>query len=355
MSSSLVTTQLPDVTTVLEVVERVSAAPDLGSYARLTCEGIRAMVPALSVSYNEINPTVGRAYGEIVPEPGPGWWRTYKPVFEAHMTDNPLIRHYLATGDTRVVAWGDPGLANFEGTPLDRDFYQPNGIRSQAAMTLPAPEGIVIGIAVNRGPEGFSPAERQLLSLLRPHLVNAYRTVQLRADQVLLGRVLGEHGWAVVLVDSGGRVVGTSPGTVESAARYGLHIAEGAQLSAGPLDQVRRIIRDYHPAKPAAASPPIPVSGPGGALAAVVVPSAVGPHVVLLRPHSSLGALRSLGLTERQSEVALALAAGASSREIAQQLGISPATARKHLEVVFSRLRVTHRAAAVARIASLRG
>jgi DNA-binding CsgD family transcriptional regulator len=354
MTQASVVDRLQDVTTVLDVVDRINAAPDLASYARLTCEGIASMLPAISVSYNEINPTIGRTYGVISPDPGPGWFRTYRPIFEAHVNENPLIGHHLATGDTRVMAWGDPELSSIEGTALDRDFYQPNGIRSQLAMALPAPPGIVIGIAINRGEEGFSPADRQLLSLLRPHLVHAYRAVQVRSDASLLGKVLGQHGWTVVLVDSDGRVVRSSPETIASAARYGLDVAEGARLAAGPLDRVRELIQSYDPRTPAAASPPIPVVGPAGALSAMVVPSTVGPHVVLLRAQSDLAALRAAGLTARQAEVALGLAAGESSGETAQRLRISPATARKHLEAIFDRLGVNHRAAAVARITALR-
>lgn len=345
---------LPDVNQVLSVVERVNEAPDLSTYAKVTCEAVLEMLPSLSVSYNELNPTAGRAYGVIVPDPGPGWFRTYMPAFEAHFNENPLVKHYLATGDTRVVAWGDLGLAPIAGTTLEREFYTPNGIYSQAAWVLPAPPGIIIGIAVNRGREGFSQADRDLLSLLRPHLVQAYRSVQVRSDASLLGRVLGEHGWGVVLVDGDGRVVRSSLGTAESAARYGLDVADGTRLAAGPLDRVQKIIQSYDPSAPAAASPPVPVIGPAGSLAAVVVPSTVGPHVVLLRAGSDLAALRAAGLTPRQAEVALGLAAGESSRETAQRLGISPATARKHLEAIFNRLGVKHRAAAVARIAAMR-
>jgi DNA-binding CsgD family transcriptional regulator len=345
MGDATVTRQSPDVTAVLDVVDRINTAADLTAYATLTCEGIIGLLPALSVSYNELNPAAGRAYGVIVPDPGPGWWRTYKHIFEAHLNDNPFIGHYLRTGDTRVCRWGDPAIGPHEGTPLDRLFYQPNGIRSQMAMALPAPAGIVVGIAVNRGEEGFTEADRRVLSLLRPHLVHAYRAVQVRSEATLLGKVLGEHGWAVVLVDGDGRVVRTTPGTVESAGPYGLDLADGVPLVDGPLGRIRKIIQEYDPATPAAASRPIPVVGPAGVLEAVVVPSAVGPHVVLLRARS--------GLAARQSEVALGLAAGESSHEIAQRLGISHATARKHLESVFSRLGVTHRAAAVARIAAL--
>jgi DNA-binding CsgD family transcriptional regulator len=345
----------PDAVAVLRLIDRLATAPDPDGFARLACDGILELMPALSVSYNELNPTAGRAHGIVAPDPGPGWYKTFRPILEAHQHDNPLVKHYLATGDTRVVAWGDPEIGTITGTTLDREFYQPNGIYSQVGMALPAPPGIVIGIAVNRGREGFSEADRHLLELLRPHLVHAYQAAQVRTGTAVLGRVLGEYGWAVVLVDSDGRVVRSSPATVASAARYGLDVAEGAQLAAGPLDRIRQVIRAYDPATPAAASAPIPVAGPAGTLAAVVVPSLAGPHVVLLRSQSDLAALRAAGLTERQAEVALRLAAGESSREIAQQLGISLATARKHLESVFTRLGVRHRAAAVARVAALRG
>lgn len=344
----------PEATAVLELVNRIAAAPDLAAYAKTTCEGILELVPSISVSYNEINPDAGRAYGLIVPDPGSGWFRTYRPLFERHLHDNPLIGYYLATGDTRLRGWGDPEIGTVAGTALDRTFYRPNGIYSQVAMALPAPAGIVIGIAVNRGTEGFHPADRALLELLRPHLVHAYRAVQVRSDASLLGRMLSEHGWAVVLVDSDGRVVRSSPRTVASAARYGLDVAEGTRLAAGPLDRIRQIIMAYDPATPAVASEPVPVVGAAGTLEAIVVPSTVGPHVVLLRTQSRMVALRAAGLTRRQAEVALRLAAGESNQEIAQRLGISPATARKHLESVFDRLGVSHRAAAVARISSMR-
>lgn len=347
--------QLPDIGTVLETIDRIAASPNLNAFAQLTCEGVLDLIPARSVSYNEINPAAARAYGVIAPDPGPGWFRTYRPIFEAHMGENPLIRRHLATGDTRVMAWGDPGVGSIAGTALFRHFYRPNGIYSQLGVALPAPPGIVIGIAINRGKEGFSRTDRHLLELLRPHLVHAYQAVQVRAGTTLLGQVLGEYGWAVVLVDSDGRVVRSAPATVASAARYGLDVAEGAKLASGPLDRVRQIIRNYDPATPAAASAPIPVVGAAGTLSAVVVPSMVGPHVVLLRAQLDMAALRAVGLTNRQAEVALRLAAGESNREIAEQLKISPATARKHLEAVFSRLGVRHRAAAVARIIALRG
>ncbi len=70
------------------------------------------------------------------------------------------------------------------------------------------------------------------------------------------------------------------------------------------------------------------------------------PHLAKLRarfdrrPHPPL-------LTEREGDVLQLVAQGLTNREIAQQLFISPATVRTHLEHVFEKLGVRSRAAAV--------
>jgi DNA-binding CsgD family transcriptional regulator len=343
-----------DLARALALVDRITSAPDLTAFAWRTCEGILDLVPAISVSYNEVNPAAGRAFAIISPDPGPGWYRTFQPPFEAHLNQHPVIAHQAATGDTRVLIWGDPEVGTVVGTTLDRTFYLPNGIRSQAVMTLPAPPGVLIAIAVNRGAEGFAERDRMLLSLLRPHLVHAYRAVQLRSDVGLLGSMLEEQGWAVVLVDWDGRVVGSTPGLVSAARRYGLDLADGATLTNG-LARVADLMRDYDPRTPAAVSGPWRLTGPAGTLEAMVVPSVVGPHVLFLRSRAGTrSALIAAGLTPRQAEVAMELADGRTNAEIARKLGIAGATVKKHLEGIFARLEVTHRAAAVARIVDLR-
>jgi DNA-binding NarL/FixJ family response regulator len=54
------------------------------------------------------------------------------------------------------------------------------------------------------------------------------------------------------------------------------------------------------------------------------------------------------GLSEREREVLRHLAAGETNREIAEALGISPHTVRRHVEHIFSKLGVTSRTAATA-------
>ncbi len=56
------------------------------------------------------------------------------------------------------------------------------------------------------------------------------------------------------------------------------------------------------------------------------------------------------GLTGRQAEVALLLAKGATNREIAAALAISPHTVRSHGEVVFQKLDIHTRKALALRL-----
>ena len=62
----------------------------------------------------------------------------------------------------------------------------------------------------------------------------------------------------------------------------------------------------------------------------------------------SVEALRSLGLTNRQTEILSWIAQGETNPEIGLILGVSPRTVQKHIEHLYQRLGIETRAAAVA-------
>lgn len=68
-----------------------------------------------------------------------------------------------------------------------------------------------------------------------------------------------------------------------------------------------------------------------------------------------LDLLVTLGLTQRQAEVLQELASGASEREVAERLGLSPRTVEKHLERCYRQLGVNSRSEAAAIAWSLPG
>lgn len=90
----------------------------------------------------------------------------------------------------------------------------------------------------------------------------------------------------------------------------------------------------------------------------IVHPVRLGPTVLLLRRqqdlHIDADVLRAEGLTHRQAEVVIALArTGGSNSELAQELGMSELTVKKHLEGIFRVLRVNSRAAVLLRLQEL--
>jgi len=64
-------------------------------------------------------------------------------------------------------------------------------------------------------------------------------------------------------------------------------------------------------------------------------------------------ALKSLGVTERESAVLDLLAAGHSNKEIARMLGLSPNTVKTHLARLYEKLEVQRRTQAVQRAREL--
>jgi len=79
-------------------------------------------------------------------------------------------------------------------------------------------------------------------------------------------------------------------------------------------------------------------------VAETVVPQVLASHA-LATPHADA---RVRELTKRELEIVNMLAAGQTAREIAIHLGISPLTARNHIQRVFEKLEVHSKAEAVA-------
>ena len=345
-----------DRSALLDAIGHIGEAADLDEFARRSCDALLGLVPALSTSYNEVNLRTERVAALVWPDPGPQWYETHADFFGRHMLENPILSRVAATGDGAVATWADldPGGA-FTSTPLFRRFYAPLGIRGQAAFTLPAPPGVIVGMAVNRdGPE-FSPRELRLMSELRIHLVNVYRLVSSADRERVQTAALAVDGWTVILVAGDGVVIRSTAEAVELGAAAGVDLRVGAGLASTELWSRFVATAPSAPWSVRRAPTPVVISGRGVEFEAVLVRSPVGPHVVWLREPSRVTVAGGvhLGLTRRQAEVAVLLVDGATNDQIATALGISAGTVRKHLEAVFAALEVRSRAAAA--VALLRG
>lgn len=305
---------------LLEVIGEANGAADLEEFRSCILPGARRLVPADFASYNEIPSGPGPQVAITDPDL-PDW--AYA-VWERLAPTNPLVQRYQRTHDGRPYRFSDVMAKDeLRRLPLYVEMYEPLGIEHQIALVLPSPPSLTIGLALSRGPgRDFHDAERDLLALLRPHLIQAYRNAQLRGQAGALLEAL-RHG-----LDAGGVaaiVVGddhTVAYASESARRW-VDVGDGEPL------------------------PELPGTTPEGD---ALLHRRVGAVVFLERAARVLtpAALEDLGLTPAEARVLAALARGLSTAEAASGLGLSPRTVLKHSERIHRKLGVHDRAQAIA-------
>lgn len=339
-----------DMARVLDVTSLLGAAATPDDLVEWTLEAMLELIPGLSVSWNELDLSAGVVRAVVRPDPGPDWYRTQRPLFARLMGQNPFVAHVDRTDDTRALRWEDlASRSAIQRTELYQRFYKPLGIEAQLAVSLPAPPGVIVGLAVNRGVAGFSERDRAILGLLRPHIVNAYRNVCHRLEAAALREAVSERGWQVLLVDGTMRIIDRSRPFADASLEIGKALPRSI---AEPLTHAADGLATKRVAAP---SDPIRVRIEDGSLQAWMVGSELGPHVVVLRAEvrPPTEQLRELGLSAREIEVALALADGGGNEQLARRLGIAVGTVRKHLERVYVALDVRDRTSAAARIRML--
>jgi DNA-binding CsgD family transcriptional regulator len=314
--------------------------------------GLYELIACYDVSYNEAVPSEGRIEWTAFPEQGQRM-AEFVPVFERLMRQNPLIKHFEDTGDTRAMMWSDfLTLEQFERTSLFKEMFGPLGVVSQMAVTLPTPPGIVVGFAVNTDDRDFDERDRAILNTLRPHLAHAYRSIQLHDELSATRSALRERGWTGALANADGIVEAVTDNAVALESETGIEMHEGEPLPSELRERFRTEIAAYRPSEPAVISRPTRLSDEADGVAGWHVPGPVAPHVVMIQTGVDAAArrLNDAGLTKRQTEVALRLAEGGTNAVIARRLGIAEGTLRKHLERIYRALDVTDRATAIARI-----
>lgn len=334
-----------DAAAVLGVIDDLTAAETLDEFVRLAMLGLHELIPCIDVSYNEMNPSAGRI--KWTAEPVNSRMVEFAPLFSRLMRQNPLVRYFERTADTRAMMWSD--LMPFERiqrTELYQEMFRPLGIRSQMAMIVPTPPGIVVGFAANTDRDGFSERDRAVFNTLRPHLAHFYRSIQLR------DLVHRSPGWTGVLADERGVVRAVTDDAADLADQAGVALSEGEPLPDSMRTTFVENVNGYRDDQPAVRSAATRLSGAAGGVAGWHVPGPVGPHVVVVQTYvdDMPRRLAEAGLTRRQTEVAVELVGGGTNAAIAARLGIAEGTVRKHLEQIFRALDVADRASAIARI-----
>lgn len=340
-----------DAAAVLGLVEALTTAQTIDEYAVIAMTGLSEIIPCIDASFNEMNPSAQRIRWSAIPKNS--LMDKYAPLFAELMLQNPLVRYFNETEDTRAMMWSDLAtLDQIRQTELHQEMFRPLGVYSQLALVLPAPPGIIVGFAVNTGVEGFSERDRAVMNTLRPHLAHYYRVIQLRDELSGLQRALRTRGWTAALADGEGIVEAVSDNARHLEDESGFTLAEGEPLPEPLRASFEAGVKAYEPSRPAVLSRSTRVSDEADGVAGWHVPGPVAPHVVIVQAgvDGSVQRLQAAGLSPRQLEVALQLAEGGTNRAIANRLGIAEGTLRKHLERIYRALDVSDRASAIAAI-----
>jgi len=330
-----------DVRKVLDFVGEAHGAGDLDELRAFLPVGLSELIRTDYASYNEVGSdgvvyaTV--TYPEIDDPQALAEWARY-----AHQ--NPLVMQFARTRDGRAYRFSDVAdQRELDRLELFSEFYRSLGVRHQIAFTLPSPPELTFGLALSRGGRDYSDRDRDVLNLTRPHLIQAYRNVQARERAAglieALRRGVDAGGEAIAIVDAG------ELSFVSQAARSFLLVLGWADGESPPRELLE-------PGPTGRLWDPLLLHNDGENTIVRRLPSGSRDSFVVVfeRPRTELTelALRSLGLSPRESEVLRLLARGQTTGVIATQMQISPRTVHKHTERIHAKLGTHDRAQAIA-------
>lgn len=160
-------------------------------------EGLRRLIPSDIASINLFDVQSG----EIVAVDEPvgtcdaiDGLRTLQRLSHEH----PLFSFYSRTRDTRAYRFGDLPDTHLERTELYDQFYRPLRVRHELSVFFPV-HGRISAVGLERSTRDFSDRDREMLSLLMPHLQQAARraSVPHRDTLAALQKVLTERERAI--------------------------------------------------------------------------------------------------------------------------------------------------------------
>jgi DNA-binding CsgD family transcriptional regulator len=303
-------------------IGELATLADPDTFRARILSSLRELIPCELVSYYEADEVTGDLFAIVHPQ---------RPLFDgfvdawaASLDEDPLIGHYLRTGDGSAVKLSDfVAPDELRRSRKWQTIYRRLGIAHKITMVLDSPElppgaaaAARIGqprISLYRAPPDFTERERSLLNASRPLIAEAASQVAQRARLrgVAGAASSGDGGWGVL---SGGRHGDArDPARVRQYGPDGAHPGGGIMTRSSPEELTERV---------------------GAIAAGTLLGVAVDP-------------LAERGLTRREAEVLALAARGAATRDIARELAIAASTVRKHFERIYEKLGVTSRGAAV--------
>ena len=319
-------------------------------------DGLARLIPCEHAGYNEIqaknNLTV------LTVRPRVPQIAELASMLEAHFFQHPQLHHYRTQPDrtpyqfTDFIPW-----RKFRELGIYRDFYRHVDTDHQMACLLSeAGAPCDIGIGICRKHKAFEERDRAVLEFLRPHLIQARQNMLAfeEAERKIeaLGAATDDLGVGVAILDREGRVNWATPKAIEMLERY-----FPGSLNHSPRlpEAVDRWVRECRARLAAGSAGAVLLElriarAERSSLHVRYAPGPAGAGRLLLSEelnNSTRERVRAPGLSTREAEVMHWIIEGKTNPEIGLILGTSPRTIHKHVEHIFTKLRVQTRSAAV--------
>lgn len=325
---------------------RLHAARDLHELGRATTEALRDLIPCdwpvVSLATTHF-PPVRYSYSTAHAN-----WNEYADLCLKYAHEDPVYTNRLRLLLDRPASPTEfVDRADLESTAIFNDVWRPIGAQSLLRFLSPGRFNYRLEVGRERD-RAFTEDDATIMHALARHLEGATDRMVERHGGTLPagGSNVPVQMFSWLVCDARGRVLRAMPHAVRlMRACLGPEAALDRLPPAWMAELERRIV----------GRPPTPMWH-------VVDGCPVTVHIAPIRPTTdefSVGFLErpaaadpverlmTLGITRREAEVLRRVAEGETNRAIAEKLGMSPLTAKKHLENVFHKLGVENRTAAV--------
>jgi DNA-binding CsgD family transcriptional regulator len=225
---------------LLDLIGEVQGLLELDELRVGMLAALRRAVPSEWVSLNDVAADPEFTVVLIEPQFPPAAHALFARL--AH--ENPLVVRHQQTHDGRAYRFSDVvTLRELHSLALYQEFYGPIGLEHQIAFTLPHGPTRLLAIALSRGGHDYTDAERDLLNVARPFLIQAYRNAiehtRLR-DQLKRSTQLAETAPSQPTLRSGLSAHGLTDREVEiiswiTTGRSNQRIADALGISEGTV------------------------------------------------------------------------------------------------------------------------
>lgn len=354
-----------DLLALNRAIGEIYAARDMESFYRSVFSAIQGIIPGELCSSSDVNLHPARFLKLITSSrEHSNVGNKLLPAFNAYLHEHPLTPHILT--DTAIKTTDYASRIHFKGLAIYNEYYKHLDVETQINVTIPLSQEKISIFTLSRKSPDYSERDRLLLTLLKPHMMNALRNA-MELDDVRLERDLLQKGaeaerQGAILFQADARMLCISPFAKEMLKKYfdtmfvvgetlpGI-LLEWFKIETSPLSPLFEKKNSAKSSK-GIERKLLTVEKDGKCLKIKLLSDfTTGEYVIVVTemdPSLAMQNLQGYGLSCREAEVLIWLTKGKTNVEIAIILSISKRTAEKHLENIFVKLGVETRAAAAA-------